>query len=168
MLRLLEEKDFDTVIEIVNENWCRVYSDYVNPFLISQEGCKKREEELKHDFRSKRLSEYVWEEQGQIAALLSFGATQDRDKRGGFEIWRIYVKKQAQGRGIGNQCLEFAEQEAKKKDYKEAVIWAFQKNHKAISFYEKNGYVIDKIQYLGHPYLTYGTRLKKCLIGKGK
>lgn len=124
MLRPLEEKDFTTVIDIVNENWKNTYSEYVNPALLDKNGCQKRAEELISDFKSKRLSEYVWEEGGKILALLSIGDTADNNKKGAFEIWRVYVKKQAQGHQIGNKCLNFAEKEALKKGYKKIVIWA--------------------------------------------
>ena len=73
MIRPLAEKDYNIAIDIVNTNWKKTYSDYVNPLLLNEDGCKKRAEELKHDFQSRRLLEYVWEEQGQILALLSIG-----------------------------------------------------------------------------------------------
>ena len=77
MIRPLAEKDYNIAIDIVNTNWKKTYSDYVNPLLLNEDGCKKRAEELKHDFQSRRLLEYVWEEQGQILALLSIGDTAD-------------------------------------------------------------------------------------------
>ena len=155
----LEEQIYDT--SFIRK---RTYSNYVNPLLLNEIGCKERAEELRHDFQSKRLSEYVWEEQGQILALLSIGDTADIDKKGAFEIWRIYVRPEAQGHNIGSKCILFAEQEAKRQGYQEIVIWAFQENTTAISFYQKNGYVIDKNEYLGEPYLTFGIRLIKTLM----
>ncbi len=64
MIRPLEEKDIDTVCGIVNENWKNVYSGYVNPLLLNSDGCAERARRLKTDFAARRLSEYVWEEQG--------------------------------------------------------------------------------------------------------
>ena len=64
MIRPLAEKDYNIAIDIVNTNWKKTYSDYVNPLLLNEDGCKKRAEELKHDFQSRRLLEYVWEEIG--------------------------------------------------------------------------------------------------------
>lgn len=161
MIRPLTAKDYDTVIDIINMNWKRTYANYVSSLLLNEEGCKERADEIRHDFKSRRLSEYVWEEQGRILAVLSIGDTADEDKKDAFEIWRIYVKPDAQGQKIGSQCLDFSEQEAKKRGYQEIVIWAFQGNTKAISFYQKKGYAIDKNEYLGKPYLTVGTRLMK-------
>lgn len=137
MLRLLSERDYDTAIDIVNSNWEKMYSGYVNPRLLDEDGCKERAEELRHDFQSKRLSEYVWEEQGRVLALLSIGDTADTDKEGAFEIWRIYVEPRSQGHSIGSQCLAFSEQEAKRRGYQEIIIWAFQKIRKPYYFIKR-------------------------------
>lgn len=161
MIRPLEERDIEIVCTIVNENWKNVYSEYINPRLLDEDGCLERIYKLKLDFTSHRLSEYVWEEQNQVLAMLSFGDTADTDVAGAFEIWRIYVSAQFQQKGIGKQLLDFAEQQAKRQGYKRIVIWAFKNNHHAISFYQKHGYCIDKEEYLGEVYLATGTRLKK-------
>ncbi|MDO5521905.1 MAG: GNAT family N-acetyltransferase [bacterium] len=161
MIRKLEVEDIETVCKIVNNNWIRVYQGYVNPVLIDENGCKEREIRLKKDFRSKRLSEYVWEEQGQVVAMLSIGETADTDRIGDFEVWRIYIDSEFQGKGIGSQMLNFAEETAKAKGYSNIVIWAFKNNIPAISFYNKHGYTIEKEEYLGETYQAYGVRLIK-------
>lgn len=161
MIRPLVESDFDTVIRIVNRNWKDVYTGYVNQELLNDAGCQERGQQLKKDFISHRLSEYVWEESGRILGLLSMGATADSDKANAFELWRIYIAVEAQGKGIGGQLLTFAEQKAKASGYTEILIWAFSKNTRAIRFYQKYGYQIDKEEYLDTPYLTNGTRLLK-------
>ena len=161
MLRKAKESDIDMICRIVNDNWKRVYKGYVNPQLLSDSGCKNRVCELKADILSERLAEYVWEEQNQVVAMLSFGDTEDTDRKGAFEIWRIYVALDFQGKGIGNSLLTFAEQKAKELGYKEIVIWAFKKNVHALSFYQKHGYILDKEEYLSEPYLAMGARLCK-------
>jgi ribosomal protein S18 acetylase RimI-like enzyme len=161
MIRPLVESDFDAVISIVNQNWKDVYTGYVNQELLDDTGCYERGQRLKQDFINHRLSEYVWEESGQVLGLLSMGATADADKANDFEIWRIYISAEAQGRGIGGRLLTFAEQTAREKEFEEIIIWAFSRNERAIKFYQKYGYQIDKEEYLDTPYLTDGTRLLK-------
>ena len=41
--------------------------------------------------------------------MLSFGDTADADMIGVFEIWRIYVASQFQGKKIGKMLMDFAE-----------------------------------------------------------
>ena len=52
MIRPLSEKDYNIAIDIVNTNWKRTYSNYVNPLLLNEIGCNERAEELRHDFQS--------------------------------------------------------------------------------------------------------------------
>lgn len=161
MVRPLKEKDIEIVCRIVNENWKNVYAEYINPLLLNMDGCAERMNRLKLDFATHRLSEFVWEEKKQVLAMLSIGDTADTDITGAFEIWRIYVDAPFQKNGIGKRLLNFAEQQARQQDYKKIVIWAFKDNSHAVSFYQRQGYCIDKEEYLGEPYLATGIRLKK-------
>lgn len=161
MIRDIEEKDISKVCKIINDNWKSVYAGYVNDELLSDEGCMKRSERLRRDLLSNRLFNYVYEDNGQVVGILSIGDTADKDKKGAFELWRIYLLKSSQSRGIGSELIEFTEKQAQAKGYKEIVIWAFKDNKHAISFYKKHGYIIDKEEYLGKPYDAYGVRLTK-------
>ena len=161
MIRPLEEKDIETVCGIVNENWKNVYAGYVSPLLLDPAGCAERTRCLKADFSSRRLSEYVWEENGRAAALLSFGDTADEDLAGAFELWRVYVAADFQKKGIGRKLLDFAERQAVEQGYKRSVVWAFRENRRAVAFYQKNGYSINKEEDLGAPYCAVGVRLTK-------
>lgn len=163
MIRLLRESDIEAICNIINDNWKMVYNGYVNEELLSEQGCIERKSRLKQDFLSGRLLNYVYEYDNQPVGILSIGNTADDDKIDAFELWRIYIAERFQGQGIGSLLLSFAEEEAGKLGHQEIVIWAFKKNARAISFYMKHGYTPDKECYLGHPYLTYGTRLCKKL-----
>ena len=161
MIRALTEADFDFAADLVNDSWRAVYGDYVNPDLLSAEGCAERARSLKRDFAACRLEEYVWEEEGRVLGLLSIGDTADRDRPAALEIWRIYLAPAAQGRGIGGRLLAFGERRARELGRREILIWAFRENRRALAFYGKHGYQPDREEYLGPPYLTYGVRLIK-------
>lgn len=163
MIRALEEKDMDAVCNIVNENWKNVYSGHINPLLLNEEGCAERTRRLKLDFTTRRLSEYVWEEQNRVLAMISLGDAADADIAGAFEIFRLYVDSQFQGKGIGGMLIHFAEEKAEEQGYREIVIWALKSNEHAVYFYQKRGYCVDREKYLGEPYFTRGIRLKKHL-----
>ena len=163
MIRKLEKPDYPAAIRIVNENWKREYAPYLNPQLLTEEACNARAERLEGEFDSGRLMEYVWEEDGKVLALLSIGPSADEDKTGAFELWRIYIDPDAQGRGIGRQLMAFAEREAVALGYREMVIWAFRENRRAVAFYRKHGYAPDKEMDMGAPYKTWGIRLTKKL-----
>lgn len=164
MIRLLKENDTEEICEIVNYNWKTVYSGYVNQKLLTEVGCLERKNRMKKDFFTGRLLNYVYECNGHAVGLLSMGDAGDSDKKGEFEIYRIYVSRNYKNRGIGTKLLQFAEEEAFKKSYKEIVIWAFKENTNAISFYIRNGYVIDKEDYLCEPYLADAIRFNKKIL----
>lgn len=166
MIRPLQEEDFAAVIAIVNEAWRTTYAGYVSPALLDSAGCERRAAGLEQDFRARRLAEYVWEEEGRVLALLSMGDTADKDRPGAFEIWRVYVDREARGKGIGGRLLEFGEDLARKKGYKEVLIWAFRENAPAAAFYQSRGYRPDKEEYLGEPYCAWGSRFFKRLVQK--
>lgn len=161
MIRLLQKSDMETICNIINDNWESVYSEYINEDLLNKEGCIERENRLKKDFLSGRLSNYIYECDSQPVALLSIGNTADKDKIRAFELWRIYILNAYQNRGIGTLLLDLTEKEAIRSGYKEVLIWVFKGNVHALSFYKKHGYRQDKECYLGQPYFTYGIRLSK-------
>lgn len=162
-LRPLEEGDYPAVCELVNRLWRQVYGGYVAPALLTEAGCEARSRELEADFRAGRLREYVYEKGDRVVAMCSFGDTADEDRAGAFELWRLYVSPEVQHGGVGRRLLAFAEEWAAAAGYDEAVIWAFQGNERAVAFYQRQGYRIDKTEALGEPYETTGVRLWKGL-----
>ncbi len=161
MIQALSTQDMDAACEIVNKNWRKFYSSYVNPRLTDQKGCRERTARLKRDFIQGKRAAYVWKEREQVLALLSVGETTDSDKPDAFEIWRLYIEPAAQNKGIGTEMLTFAEQYAKEHGYGEIIIWTFKQNQRALSLYQKLGYSPDKEEYLGKQYKAYGIRLTK-------
>jgi ribosomal protein S18 acetylase RimI-like enzyme len=69
------------------------------------------------------------------------GAQTELQKEDSFEIERIYVLSDFQGKGIGRQLLEKAIQMAMEK--KASYIWlgVWEENKSAIQFYKKNGFI---------------------------
>ncbi|MDE7230633.1 MAG: GNAT family N-acetyltransferase, partial [Oscillospiraceae bacterium] len=158
MIRKIEQSDYKIVCDIVNDNWRCVYRGYVDPLLLTESGCDERERQLIDDFKSGRLSEYVFEENGQVLGMISFGKTGERDCPNSFEIWRLYIHREFQDRGIGRCLLEFAEEHAHSLGYSDIVIWAFKQNVNAAVFYKKHGYHPDIEAFLGAPYNADGMR----------
>ena len=66
----------------------------------------------------------------------------------GMELERIYVIASYQGQGIGLQMLSFAESIAQQEDKTYLWLGVWEKNPKAIRFYERHGY----IKFGTHPY----------------
>ncbi len=56
------------------------------------------------------------------------------------EIERIYILKAHQGRGLGKQLLQLAIDRAIELNKSEIWLGVWEKNHRAIAFYKKNGF----------------------------
>ena len=56
------------------------------------------------------------------------------------EIERIYLKKKFQGKGLGKKMIEFAKEKAIQKKKNRIWLGVWEKNPKAIGFYEKVGF----------------------------
>ena len=130
--------------------------------MFSEKWDLRRIQQLRQEFNTRRLDNYVYEEES-IEGILTFGKTEDRDKPRAFEIWRIYVCENARMQGIGTKLLTFAEQEARRQGFQECLIWAFEKNTAACRFYERHGYVKDAGKYLEGDYQAEGVRYCKKL-----
>ena len=57
------------------------------------------------------------------------------------EVERVYVDKNYHGKGVGQQLLNFAIEQAKQKDKQVVWLGVWENNYSAIGFYEKNGFV---------------------------
>ncbi|NKI31135.1 GNAT family N-acetyltransferase [Croceivirga thetidis] len=77
-----------------------------------------------------------------------FDAQTELKEQVGIELERIYVLKEFQSKGIGKRILKNVEKlcHEKFKDYLWLGVW--EKNKKAIKFYQKNGFV----KFGEHPY----------------
>jgi ribosomal protein S18 acetylase RimI-like enzyme len=72
---------------------------------------------------------------------LNFGPAQsDLQDDTSLEIERIYVSQQHQGKQIGKQLLDFAEQTAIENQLRYIWLGVWDKNHRAIKFYQQNGF----------------------------
>jgi len=81
-------------------------------------------------------------ESGSPIGLVVFGQLRDADALGSDgEIWSIYFRQKAKGRGYAKTTLEFAESKLKEKGCTKIYVWCLEQNKRARNFYEnKNNY----------------------------
>jgi len=74
---------------------------------------------------------------------ISFGSSQNAFREeNGMELVRIYVNRECQGEGIGNQMLSKAIKIARERRMTSIWLGVWEKNEKALSFYKKNSFNI--------------------------
>ena len=76
----------------------------------------------------------------KVVGFVSYGDFRDSATIAG-EIFALYVLKDYYGKGVGQQLMQatFAALDG----YQEIVLWVLEDNKRAISFYEKMGFVFD-------------------------
>ncbi|WP_461452698.1 GNAT family N-acetyltransferase [Mucilaginibacter sp.] len=82
----------------------------------------------------------LWDDELAGYIKINFaGAQTDLNDATTLELERIYVSVDHQGKRIGKELLNFAISIARKDNLKQLWLGVWEHNHKAITFYEKNG-----------------------------
>jgi ribosomal protein S18 acetylase RimI-like enzyme len=100
---------------------------------------------LKLEFYNPESQFFFAELDGVIVAYLKIntGKAQSESKlENALEIERLYVLSTYQGLGLGQLLMDKALSIAKAKQYQNVWLGVWEHNHKAIRFYEKNGFII--------------------------
>lgn len=156
----------DQAATIINTDWDDTYRGYVSAQALSEEMREKRRAALDEERRTGSPQTYVYEADGKVLGVLTFGRCGDADRPDSFEIWRLYIAPEAQGQGIGRALLQYGEEQARRGGYEEAVIWAFRENTRACEFYRRHGYEPEKEHWLDEPFCALGVRFYKKLNGQ--
>lgn len=109
------------------------------------------DEKLRKELTNENSTFYFVKNNDEILGYLkvNFGNAQtDFKKSDGMEIERIYVLKDFQGQKLGAKMLTFAINIAAKAKMKYIWLGVWDKNVRAISFYEKHGFEI----FSSHPF----------------
>ena len=82
---------------------------------------------------------YMQEVIGYLKINFGDAQTELKDKQA-MEIERIYVLKEFYGLGVGQMLCDYAIHLARDKDLQYVWLGVWEENHRAIRFYEKNGF----------------------------
>jgi GNAT superfamily N-acetyltransferase len=143
-LRLADEDDLDTILEIINATNRIFYKAIVpaeqfrDPFF--------RLEDLVEEFN--RRAFYLFEVDGEPVGVAAFEV-----RPGGAAVMnRLYVLPDFQGQGIGSALVSHVEALARRRGLDEILIWTDPKAAWAVSFYKHLGYAeIDRGTTYGDP-----------------
>jgi ribosomal protein S18 acetylase RimI-like enzyme len=113
---------------------------YLNEILSIEKLSEELNNENSHFFFIKDGERNI----GYLKLNIGPSQTELKDERA-LEIERIYVIQEYQGKKVGQQLYEKAIQVAKEKNVQYIWLGVWEENHKAIQFYNKNGFeVFDK------------------------
>ncbi|WP_281648810.1 GNAT family N-acetyltransferase [Parendozoicomonas sp. Alg238-R29] len=148
-IRPVALSEIETLCRIASETFRHTYAAYNTPenmrdYVATYFNAEKIKKELSHPemhyFFAVRGEEII----GYIK--LNEGSTQTESKfPNTMEIERIYVLPEEHGKGYGATLLSKAIEVTKKKNFPQIWLGVWDKNTKAIAFYEKMGFYKDGI-----------------------
>jgi len=77
---------------------------------------------------------------GVIVGYIGVGPCRDSDASERGELYTIYVEPSRQGLGVGSELIREGNRFLKSKSFQKATLWVFDKNAKAIKYYESHGW----------------------------
>jgi len=154
LIRAVQITDIESLLKIGKATFAETFVDDCAPadmeiFLEEQHNYDLIKSELKNP--ESRFFFAVLD--NEIAAYLKVntGKAQTEAKlENAFELERIYVLAQYQGKRIGKMLLEYSIDLAKTENYSWVWLGVWEYNSKAIRFYEKNGFEI----FDSHPFIV--------------
>ena len=107
---------------------------------------------------------YVGLADDTVVAVLRLGTSAAPSELGIGEIHALYVAPERWGRGVGSALIAFAEQRLRELGFDQAIVWAYERNGRALRFYEGCGYergdaLIDPSDDLGLIAVPFRKRL---------
>lgn len=146
------EEHLDTLAKISKATFIAAFRDQNDPddfdAYITDAFSKKR---LYRELKNPESTFYFVYGKGKLAAYFKLNtdnAQTDVKRPESMELERIYVLKEFQGNGLGEQIVERAKKIAK--DLGKTFLWlgVWEKNLRAIKFYQRQGFY----QFGTHPY----------------
>ena len=152
MIIKAKEKDIPTIQGLAKKSWVVAYTDILKQDQIDYMlDMMYSEEALKKHFENPNFHYYLIREENQFLGFVGFEFHQEPETT---KLHRIYFLKEAQGKGLGKEVLEFVKNEAKKNGNRRLIL-TVNKNNSAQKFYEYQGFKIyeEKILDVGNGYV---------------
>jgi len=137
-IRKGNQNDIENICKLLIATWQNCYSDFIpSSFLANLNLEKQIRRHTK--YMSQSTNYYIVENNNhQLLGFASYGKNRMEDFHFQNELYTIYVKKNAQGKGIGQLLLDTIFNDLKT-DQNALIVSVFEKNPFQ-SFYIKNGF----------------------------
>lgn len=129
--RLANKSDLPAIVAIYNETIAgRMVTADTQPVSVV-------DKQTWFDSHTQKRPIYVFEQNSQVIAWLSYKSFYGRPAYDGTVEISIYITSAAQGQGLGKKLLTFALQEARQLDIKVLLAFIFSHNEPSIKLFEK-------------------------------
>ena len=141
MLRFARPDDAFTIAETHVVTWQDTYRGLVPDDYLDGLSVPARAERWRERFQMGHGATFVFEKEGQVLAFADFGRSRDKDKdpTKTSELYAIYTRPEAQGRGLGRELFQEGLRWAREQGFVEMTTLVLQGNDPAHEFYLKMG-----------------------------
>lgn len=137
-------RDANTLTDLHLDVWEEAYGDLITPEILLDRRKNRAyrvarwRENILH---SEGQTLLAWDDDGsRLLGFVSNGPGRDEPRQStlpDLEVWALYVRSEVYGRGVGYALLNGAIGTAA------AYLWVLDGNHRAIAFYERQGFRVD-------------------------
>ncbi|WP_404342561.1 GNAT family N-acetyltransferase [Pseudoalteromonas mariniglutinosa] len=135
-IRIASQNDLAAIVAIYNET---IPSRMVT---ADTEAVSVADKQAWFDGHSQQRPIYVYEQDGQVIAWLSYKSFYGRPAYDGTVEISIYITTKGQGQGLGKKLLVFAEQQAKQLGIGVLLAFIFSHNIPSIKLFKRFNYAI--------------------------
>ena len=148
MFREARIDDAPGIAETHVASWQATYRGLIPDDYLDGLSVPMRTERWRERFQSENGATFIFEEGGQISAFADFGRCRDKDKDPDktCELYAIYIRPEAQGRGLGRNLFERGLAWAKDNGFKEMTTLVLKGNDPAHKFYLAMGLKEDGME----------------------
>lgn len=136
---LQKTDDLLAISRIYEESWKAAYKDIVPQSYLDEIPEGKWASNLEQE----GVHSLVLIENDIFIGTSSYSKSRISEFEGYGEIISIYLLPEYIGKGYGKRLLRVAMAELKKLGYRDVYLWVLEENHRARSFYEKEGLAFD-------------------------
>jgi len=141
-IRQATVEDAHQIARIHIQTWQRAYAGIVNDAYLQSLSIEDRTSRWREILSKDTESNFIVEDEDEVAGWISFGKSRDEDARAG-EIYGIYVHPDYWGRGFGRELMAAAEDDLREQKFKMITLWVLELNERSRYFYSKAGYSFD-------------------------
>jgi len=144
-IREATEDDVQGWATVQVRSWQSAYRNIMPDDFLSSLSVEKNAEGFLKAFETYKGASFYFVaiKDEQIIGNLVLSKCRDEDKPSAGEIIAIYLLEEYWDMGYGRLMLEHSINTLKQKGFKEILIWVLEENHRARTFYEKFGFVLD-------------------------
>ncbi len=136
--------DADAIAQVHHQSWEETYPGLMPPELLERMTLDHRLRQWRriiHDMPDGG-ARFVAEQNGKMIAIAQCGAAREAELQAPWEIWMVYVLREAQGIGVGAALMRAMFDHLKNLPPRgdgSVALWTLALNARAVRYYEKLG-----------------------------